>query len=100
VYCLLSSFLLILYIELSRIYLYLVLHCDIATDICCYNQHTNLLPRQCGDSEVDPQTANGKDIVRAPGNLPSVSPHFSWGLRPRGLKRTIQYNTIKNRTVQ
>jgi hypothetical protein len=36
------------------------------------------------------QTANGKSIVRAPGNLSSVSPHFSWGLRPCGL--TVNYS--------
>jgi hypothetical protein len=38
-----------------------------------------------------PQTANGKDVVRAPGNLSSVSPHFSWGLRPCGLN-DVRFN--------
>jgi hypothetical protein len=41
-----------------------------------------------------PQTADGKSI--APGNLSSVSPHFSWGLRPCGLKIL---NVLNNKTV-
>jgi hypothetical protein len=44
-----------------------------------------------------PQTANGKNIVRAPGVPSSVPPHpFSWGLRPRGL-RTIRHTLFDHK---